>query len=29
MVGVIKKISVQRGYDVIEYSLNCLGGLGS
>lgn len=28
MVEAIKKISVQRGYDVSEYALNCFGGAG-
>src|SRR3546814_4084264 len=28
MANAIKKISVQRGYDVTEYTLNCLGGAG-
>ena len=28
MVEAIKKISVQRGYDVTRYALNCLGGAG-
>ena len=28
MANAIKKISVQRGYDVTEYTLNCFGGAG-
>ncbi len=28
MANAIKKISVQRGYDVTEYALNCFGGAG-
>ena len=28
MANAIKKISVQRGYDVTEYVLNCFGGAG-
>ena len=28
MTNAIKKISVQRGYDVTEYTLNCFGGAG-
>src|SRR6185436_5672263 len=28
MANAIKKISVQRGYDVTEYLLNCFGGAG-
>src|SRR3546814_2692099 len=28
MANAIKKISVQRGYDVNEYTLNCFGGAG-
>ena len=28
MANAIKEISVQRGYDVIEYTLNCFGGAG-
>jgi len=28
MANAIKKISVQRGYDVTDYSLNCFGGAG-
>jgi 5-oxoprolinase (ATP-hydrolysing) len=26
MANAIKKISVQRGYDVTDYALNCFGG---
>src|SRR5581483_10459605 len=28
MANAIKKISVQRGYDVTRYALNCFGGAG-
>ena len=28
MANAIKKISVQRGYDITEYTLNCFGGAG-
>jgi 5-oxoprolinase (ATP-hydrolysing) len=28
MAEAIKKISVQRGYDITEYALNCFGGAG-
>ena len=28
MANAIKKISVQRGYDVMRYALNCFGGAG-
>ena len=28
MANAIKKISVQRGYDVTEYALQCFGGAG-
>ena len=28
MANAIKKISVQRGYDITRYALNCFGGAG-
>ena len=28
MANAIKKISVQRGYDVTKYTMNCFGGAG-